>query len=289
MFETAALAVSALIVGVAKAGFGAGVGILAVPLMTLALGPEKMLGVLLPVLILGDVLSIVHYPGVYDRRSVAMILPGCAAGVAVGACVLGWFRSVPDGGRYLGGAIGFLCVVFVSMQAVLLIRRGWKATAPPGGAPRSPSGRSPVRDHRVGADACEVASPESPPYRPAIWHGVLVGGGAGLTSTLSHGAGPIVAMFLLPQRLGQRVYVGTTLVYFLFGNLLKLGPFVWQGLVTKDTLQYLLYLGPLVLAGTLLGKWLNRRIPARTFSVVIYALVFAAGIKLVAGLLALLC
>jgi uncharacterized membrane protein YfcA len=259
VFDSAALIASALIVGIAKAGFGAGVGVLAVPLMVIAIGAERMLGVLLPVLILGDLLSMIHYPGVFDRRNAAMILPGCALGVAIGSFILEWFRSLPDGGRYLGGAIGILCVLFVTVQAATMVVRMRRASA--GGA-----------------------AAEGAPYRPALWHGVLVGCAAGLASTLSHAAGPIVALFLLPQRLDQRVYVGTTLVYFLFGNLLKLGPFIWQGLITRDTLSYLLYLGPLVFVGTLAGKWMNRRLPARAFSMIIYALAFTTGVKLVVGL-----
>lgn len=255
MFETFALVTSAFLVGLSKAGFGAGVGILAVPLMTLAIGPEGMLGVLLPVLIVGDVLSLVHYVRAYERRNLAMLVPGCAAGVVAGAVVLQWFRGLPNGAGLLGGAIGLLCICFVGLQAALLFRR-------------------------AGAESRRDAEP----YRPAFRHGLLVGAAAGLTSTLSHAAGPIIVMFLMPQRLGQRAYVGTMLVYFLFGNLMKLGPFVWNGLVTVDTLGYLLYLAPAVLAGTFLGVWLNRRIPARTFSLVVYFIVFVTGLKLLAGL-----
>ena len=105
---------------------------------------------------------------------------------------------------------------------------------------------------------------------------------AGLTSTIAHAAGPIVAMFLLSQRLDKRKFVGTSLVYFVFGNCLKLGPYVWLGIVDLESISTLPYLAPAVLAGTLLGAWMNRRLPARAFSAVIYAVVFATGVRLVA-------
>jgi len=264
VFYYVALVASALIVGITKAGFGAGTGMLAVPLLVIALGPDKMLGVLLPVLIVGDVLSMVHYPGVFDRRNVSMILPGCAVGVAIGASILEWFRALPDGATLLSGAIGVLCVTFVCVQVALMIRNRRRASRE--------------------APASDEPPPDAPAYRPAFWHGILIGAVAGFTSTLSHSAGPIVALFLIPQRMEKRVYVGTTLVYFLFGNLLKLGPFIYQGLITGETLAFLLYMGPLVFVGTLLGKWMNKRLPARAFSMVVYALAFATGVKLVVGL-----
>ncbi|MCK4375720.1 MAG: sulfite exporter TauE/SafE family protein, partial [Candidatus Brocadiae bacterium] len=48
-------AVAALLVGLSKAGFGAGAGLLAVPLMAAVLGPADMLPVMLLVLITGDI------------------------------------------------------------------------------------------------------------------------------------------------------------------------------------------------------------------------------------------
>jgi uncharacterized membrane protein YfcA len=257
MLEWTVLIVSALIVGVSKAGFGSGVGILAVPLMTLAIGADRMLGVLLPVLILGDVLSLIHYLRDFDRRNLAMLASGCLAGVAAGAASLEWFRKLPDGDTILAAGIGALCVLFVGMQAALVLRRSRAGKRDPGG-------------------------PEPPAYTPAVWHGLLVGFAAGLTSTLSHAAGPIVAMFLLPQRLGKRRFVGTMVMYFLLGNLMKLGPYLWSGVITASTMSYLPYLAPAVLAGTLVGVFLNRRLPARTFNLVIYVLVLATGLRLVA-------
>lgn len=256
----AALAGSALIIGISKAGFGSGVGIMAAPLAAVAVGSEKMLGVLLPVLIAGDVLSIVHYLRVRDGRSLAMLLPGCAAGVVVGTFILEWFRGMGHGGKLLDGTVGVLCMVFVGMQTVLLMRR---ARAKPD----------------------DAASPEKPPYRPAIWHGVLAGAAAGLTSTLSHAAGPVIAMFLLAQRPDKRVFVGTTAWFFFGCNLMKLPTFISGGILTVGTLGYLAYLAPVVFAGTLLGVWMNRRVPARAFSCVIYVLVLLTGVKLLAGLL----
>src|SRR5690606_15553620 len=55
------VALAVILIGISKAGFGGGVGIVAVPLMVLALPAERALGVMLPVLIFGDIMSLLHH------------------------------------------------------------------------------------------------------------------------------------------------------------------------------------------------------------------------------------
>jgi hypothetical protein len=53
-----------------------------------------------------------------------------------------------------------------------------------------------------------------PAYQPTIGKSTAVGAFAGVSSTLAHAAGPIIALHLLPQRLERGVFVGTCAVYF---------------------------------------------------------------------------
>jgi uncharacterized membrane protein YfcA len=50
---------------------------------------------------------------------------------------------------------------------------------------------------------------------------------AGLTSTFAHGAGPVVTMFLLPQKMSKEIYMGTTIFIFSFINALSF-PFLYD-------------------------------------------------------------
>lgn len=279
----AALVVSALVVGISKAGFGSGVGMMAVPLMAVAIGSDRMLGVLLPVLVVGNVFSIVHYVRTRDGRNLLVLLAGCAGGVACGALVLGWFRRLAEGERLLDGSVGGLCILFVTAQAWLLVRR---ARAEAGGPPAiEADGDSPPAPAGPPGTAGNPVVPAS--YGPAAWHGVLAGLAAGLTSTLAHAAGPVVAVFLLAQRMDKRVFVGTSAWFFFGCNLMKMPVFLAgeRPIITGDTLSFLPYLAPLVIIGTFMGVWMNRRIPARAFSVAVYVLVFLTGAKLVWGAL----
>src|SRR5437773_2763980 len=60
-----------------------------------------------------------------------------------------------------------------------------------------------------------------PAYRPSLAKSTAVGAFAGVSSTLAHAAGPIIALHLLPQRLERGVFVGTCAVYFFLVNTAK--------------------------------------------------------------------
>src|SRR5262249_43562975 len=85
-----------LITGISNAGFGGGVGVLAVPVVGVGMGPRgttQMMGVMLPLLVACDILSSLHHIGHYDswKRFMPLLL-GMVAGIIVGTGIL-WFLS----------------------------------------------------------------------------------------------------------------------------------------------------------------------------------------------------
>ena len=249
-----ALVAAAFLVGLTKAGFGAGAGALPVPLTAIALGgSEHMLPVMLPILICGDIFSIIHYPKAIEWRNIAILVPSCILGVAIGSVplMLIYGSRQAQGGvsRVLDLLVGGICLAFLVVQV-------WRY----------------FRESRL------TARPE--PYRPAIWHGVGTGTVAGVTSTLSHAAGPLIALFLLPQKLDKRVFVGTCVVYFFFGNLVKFIPYAMLGLFTAPRVWTALVVLPAVVAGTGAGLVLSRRFSGRAFALFVYACTLAAVVKL---------
>lgn len=100
-------AVAALALGVAKGGFG-GIGtIVAVPLVSLATSPERALGILLPLLLLADAISVASHRRSFDRHAVIQCLPGAALGVALGGLLLAVVN-----GAWITVLIGALSVGF---------------------------------------------------------------------------------------------------------------------------------------------------------------------------------
>ena len=248
---------AALIVGLTKAGFG--VGSLALVLMTISLGAADMLPVLLIVLICGDVFAIVHYPKKQHWRNLGMLVPGCAGGVLGGWGVLhllGRVYGTPQAGNVSEGIevvlnplVGTVAMAFVLIQL-------WRE----------------LRESRL------AESPE--PYRPRVWHGVGLGVLAGLTSTMAHAGGPLIALFLLPQRLHKDLFVGTTVAYFMVGNLMKLLPYALEGMFTAPRLGTCLVLVPAVVVGSFVGLALHKRVSDRVFRYVVYALTLLLALKL---------
>ena len=69
-----------LIFGISKGGFGGGLGLVAVPLMTLAVGPRQAAAILLPILCVMDLFGAWAYRRRWDRENMAVLVPGRAGG-----------------------------------------------------------------------------------------------------------------------------------------------------------------------------------------------------------------
>lgn len=117
-------------------------------------------------------------------------------------------------------------------------------------------------------------------YNPSWWQGALVGMFAGFCSTVAHAAGPIMALFLIAQKLDKRTFVATSALFFLVTNLLKLPVFVATGLVDLEILRTAVRLAPMVPLGIFVGWLLNRAIPQKYFVYVVYVLLVIAGLDL---------
>jgi uncharacterized protein len=79
----AAAVVAAALVGMGKGGVPI-VGMLAVPVMALVMNPVMAAGMLLPVYVVSDVFGLYAYRHAFDRRVLAILLPGAIAGIGVG-------------------------------------------------------------------------------------------------------------------------------------------------------------------------------------------------------------
>ena len=97
-----------LITGISKAGFGSGLGIIAVPLLALTLPATQAAAIMLPILCIMDLAALWAYRGQWSRENMKIMLPGGIAGILLGALT---FRYVNEAGLKLllgAVAIGFL-------------------------------------------------------------------------------------------------------------------------------------------------------------------------------------
>jgi uncharacterized membrane protein YfcA len=228
-------------IGVSKAGFGGGLGMLTTPVCVLAFGPKDAIGILLPLLCAGDAFSLYHYWGKWERKNLIFLMPGVVVGVMLGVNLVGAFSA-----RQMNVCIGILAVFFVLFQIIK-------------------------------EKVFRMEGAFSPSHRLGIPCGV----GAGIISTFAHGAGPLVSLFVIPQQLAKEVYVGTTILIFAWINWIKLPFFAGKHLITSQTLRYSLIFLPLVPVGVLAGVRLNRSFSEKGFMRAVYAITLLTGLQLI--------
>ncbi len=97
-------------------------------------------------------------------------------------------------------------------------------------------------------------------WQPSYIYGTVVGIATGFFSILAHIGGVLTMMYVFPQRLPNRAFVGTATVLYFSINLIKMLPYIKLGFLNSQTLKEDLSLIPFTTAGMMLGIFLNRRI-----------------------------
>ena len=242
-----ALCLAALLIGMAKSGFAGGIGILAVPLTANVLPADRALGVLLPILIFGDIFASAHHFRRVSRPHLLWLFGGSVVGILIGTALLWWLKEtgVATLTTALNLLVGGICLLLVGFQI-------WRLSG----------GR--------------------PPRIPATKHaGYVTGGVTGIASTLAHSAGPIASIYLLEQKLDKARLVATAAVLFFFVNVAKLPTYVGLGLIDPRTLwQSAIFCLPVPI-GTAIGIWAHKRIPEKPFAAIIYLGAAAAAGRMV--------
>lgn len=98
-----------LIVGISKAGFGGGLGILGVPLLAIAVSPTIAAAIMLPILCLMDLVTVWVYRGRWNRASLWVLLPGAITGIVLGALTFEFMNK-----SVISMIIGAIAVLFAS-------------------------------------------------------------------------------------------------------------------------------------------------------------------------------
>ena len=130
LYVAVVIAVLGFMIGVSKGGFG-GLGALLTPLLALVLPVALAVGVLLPMLMVGDAFAVSMYWKEWDLSLVKRMLPAGIAGALVGTVLLSWLP--PDGLRTVLGVFVLVLVAykFISdrVQAMRYEARLWHAPA----------------------------------------------------------------------------------------------------------------------------------------------------------------
>lgn len=106
-----------LLTGISKCGFGGGLGVMAVPLMSLFVAPQFAAAVLMPILLTMDILIVWRYRQTWDRRIIVGLLPAALLGLALGSATFQFMDA--DVIRLVIGVLAafFVFQFFVSRRA----------------------------------------------------------------------------------------------------------------------------------------------------------------------------
>jgi uncharacterized protein len=98
---------AAVLLGLSKGGF-AGLGVLALPLMALAISPVTAAAIILPVLLVSDWVSVWAFRRDFSIRNLVILIPASIVGVT-----LGWLLAARVSEDVVRLAVGLISVLFV--------------------------------------------------------------------------------------------------------------------------------------------------------------------------------
>ena len=241
-WQWALLLLGALSVGLSKTGIP-GLSMLFVAVFADIVTARASTGVMLPLLIIGDVFAVSSYRQHLVWSHVWRLFPWTLGGV-----LAGWFALGKLNDLWTGRLIG---MILFGMLAFHFWRK--RATQSPG----------------------EQKSNDS------WWLAVASGLLAGFCTMVANAAGPVMTIYLLAMRLPKLEFMGTAAIFFLLLNWAKVPFMVNLGMINATSLQLNLWLAPAVVLGAVSGRWLAGKISQRWFEMVTLGLTVIAAGKLI--------
>lgn len=234
------LTIAAAGIGFSKSGFP-GVSLFNVVIFAQIFGAKLSTGILLPLLIVGDLCSVLFFGRNVQWKQLGRLLPPTMTGVLVGTLLMHYLQE-----SAFKPIVGVLILVLAAMQ----IYRIWR----PGSLQHIPHTKS------------------------FAWTLGLL---AGVTTMLANAAGPIVALYLLAVALPKMQFVATSAWFFLTINCFKLPfSFVVLDLISSDTVWLNLLLAPAIPLGMLVGWWCVKRINQKIFDALLLAFTIVAALRM---------
>ena len=244
------LGLAALLVGFAKTAIG-GAASISVVAFAAVLPARQSTGILLPLLICGDVMAVSIYRRHANWPLLLRLFPWVGAGLCVGTAFV---KYVDD--SVMRHTIGAILLVIVVLQ--LNTRR------------RAAANRKAVPDEDAPAEhAATAASPRTPrtPQRPKRRRGLAGTAGvlAGFATMVANAAGPIMTVYLFLSGTEMLAFLGTSAWFFFVINIVKLPFSAALGLLAPASLRLDLMLAPAVVAGGIIGALTVRRLRPHQF------------------------
>ncbi|QGH37021.1 TSUP family transporter [Gracilibacillus salitolerans] len=234
---------SALLIGFAKAGV-ASMGILVVTIFMIIFPARDSVGILLPLLIVGDLFAVIYYRRNVVWRYLFSLVPWVLIGIGLGYLVLDVVTS-----EQLKPMIGILVLALILLH---------------------------ISREKLGERFVKLL-PESKLFTFSM--GIL----AGFTTMIGNAAGGVMAIYLLVKGLPKQEFVGTGAWFFLFVNVIKVPFYISLGIITVESITFNLWLIPAILIGALIGVRVIKIMPQKVFQILVLAFAALGAIRLLIG------
>ncbi|WP_328581019.1 sulfite exporter TauE/SafE family protein [Streptomyces sp. NBC_00370] len=251
-----ALAAAAALVGFSKTAVS-GANTVSLAVFAAVLPARESTGVLLPVLIVGDVLAVLTYRRHAHWPTLWRLFPAVAAGVVVGTVFLLWADDA---------------AVRTSIGAILMLMAGvtlWRRHT----ATRDAA--TEAAESSGAADTDDAAEPSNSRLK-ARSYGVL----GGFTTMVANAGGPVMSLYLLSAGFRKLGFLGTSAWFFLIVNTTKVPFSVGLGLIDGRSLLLDVFLALFVVPGALIGKACVNRINQRVFERLVIGATILGGVEL---------
>lgn len=216
--------ISAFILGFSKAGFK-GLSFIFVPLMAVAFGSKASTGIILPLLMIGDVMAVWYYRKDANWKILLRLFFPMAVGIIVGVII---------GDQLPQRAFKQVMAVVIMLSGILLL-------------------------------FLKRINPQNVPQNKTFAY--LMGFGAGFCTMMGNLAGAFSSIYFLAIRFKKREFIGTSAWLFFFINIFKVPFHVWVwGTINLESLQFNLWLAPIVLLGFFIGIKIIRLVSDQLFN-----------------------
>jgi uncharacterized protein len=125
--------------------------------------------------------------------------------------------------------------------------------------------------------------PRAPTWRPGVRAFAAIGAGFSFLSALVGSVGPLMAPLFLAHGLVKGAYIGTEALATVVMHVVKLGAYQGTAILTLRAVAVGLALGPIMIAGSYVGKRILDRLPERVFVVIIELVLVGAGVWFALG------
>lgn len=239
-----------VIAGASKTGVP-GIGILVAVILPTIFPAREAIGATVPILIFADTFAVRWYTKHTRWDKLTELMPWVVAGMLAGALVLFGLGEGSGAKISINLLIG---VVVLAMIAVYVLRL------------------------RLG----NAMVPTSKPVMGAI------GVGAGLSTTVSNAAGPLMSIYMTSLGLEKTAFMGTTAWYFFIFNLTKIPMYLlldWLSpahrLFTLRGVVFAVLMFPAVIVGVYIGRWLLTRVSQNLFNAITIVGAVAGALRLI--------